>query len=99
MSAHGFVRAAGLRLASLGEGWAAFSALSGESHLLSDEAVAVIGVLDADRPLTASQVAQALSVDYDQCASEIEVTLSDSWISLIEAGLVCQAPINLDHRP
>ena len=81
----------GTRIAQLGEGWAAFSALSGESHLLNTESVAVLDMLDAVTPRTLAEVCAGLALDPGPAASELEAILASSWNSLVEAGLVREA--------
>ncbi|MCY7315563.1 MAG: HPr-rel-A system PqqD family peptide chaperone [Rubrivivax sp.] len=83
-----FVRAPGVRLAPLGEGWVAFSALSGETHVLNDEGVAILELLDAATPLSALDIAAQLADEVDVPAAELAITLAGAWGPLIDAGLV-----------
>lgn len=88
-----FVRAPGVRLAPLGEAWVAFSAVSGETHVLNDEGVAILELLDVALPLPASAVGQRLADEVGLPAAELAVTLEGAWGPLIDAGLV------REHRP
>ncbi len=83
-----FVRAPGVRLAPLGEGWVAFSALSGETHVLNDEGVAILELLDAPSPQSSADIAARLADEVGMPASELEGTLAGAWEPLIDAGLV-----------
>ena len=78
-------------MAQLGEGWVAYSALSGESHLLNTESVAVLDALDAVTPRTVSEVCADLAQEQGLVAAELEAILATSWNSLVEAGLVREA--------
>ncbi len=81
----------GARIAQLGEEWVAYSPLSGESHLLNDESVAVLDALDAVTPRTIAEVCAGLVQDQGPAAAELEAILAGSWNSLVEAGLVREA--------
>lgn len=83
--------APGAHIAQLGDGWVAFGALSGESHLLNAESVAVLDALDAVTPRTIAEVCAGLAQDQGPTAAELEVILTGSWNSLVEAGLVREA--------
>jgi hypothetical protein len=83
--------APGTRIAQLGDGWVAYSAQSGESHLLNDESVAVLGALDAVAPRTVPQICVVLAQEQEMPAPELEAILKPSWNSLVEAGLVREA--------
>ena len=84
----GYLRAPGVRFAPLGEGWAAFSSLSGETHLLNSESVAVIETLDLLQSRSADLVAQMLAEDSGVDAAELAETLEGAWPMLLEAGLI-----------
>lgn len=86
-----WTRAAGTRLAQLGEGWVAYSALSGETHLLNDESVAVLDALDTVTPRTLDAVCQWLADDLAMDPGELDAILRPSWSSLVSAGLVREA--------
>lgn len=83
-----FLRAPGVLMAPVGDGWAAFSSLSGETHVLNDESVAIVELLACDRPSTATEVCAALSAECGVPIPELEPTLDAAWGALIEAGLV-----------
>ncbi len=82
-----YERACGLRVESIGQGWAAFSPLSGETLLLNDEAAAVLEIL-AEGPAEADAVCAALAHDSEAPAAQIAASLSQSWEHLMSAGLV-----------
>lgn len=88
-----YLRAPGVWVAPLGEdGFAAYSALSGESHVVNHESVAVLEALDPHTPMTATSVCQRLAHEHGLAAAELEDTLAMAWESLISAGLVRLAP-------
>lgn len=83
--------APGTCVAQLGDSWVAYSALSGESHLLNTESVAVLDALDVVTPRTLAEVCVDLAQEQAQEATELEAILASSWNSLVEAGLVREA--------
>ncbi len=87
----GWLLAPGTSLALLGDGWVAYSASSGESHLLNDESVAVLEALDDVMPRTVREICADLNQDLQMEASALEAILQPSWNSLVEAGLVREA--------
>ncbi len=87
-----YLRAPGVLTAALGEGWVVFSSLSGESHLVNGESVAVLEALDTDAAQSAAQVCETLAHEYELAASELLVTLAGSWVPLVTAGLIRQVP-------
>lgn len=82
-----YERARGLRVESIGQSWAAFSPVSGETLLLNDEAAAVLEIL-AEGPAELSAVCTALAHDSDVPVAEVEASLSQSWEHFVRAGLV-----------
>ncbi len=89
----GYLRAPGVWVAPLGEdGFAAYSALSGESHVVNHESVAVLEALDPLMPMSAASVCQRLAHEHGLAADELEDALAMAWESLISAGLVRLAP-------
>lgn len=93
----GYLRAPGVLIEPLGEGWAVYSALSGETHLVNGESVEVLNHLDTVSPRSASEVCELLADDYGVGAAELEATLAASWEPLVEAGLVRRA--DCSHAP
>ena len=89
-----YLRAPGVLTAALGEGWVVFSSLSGETHLVNGESVAVLEALETDVPQSAVEVCETLAHDYELAATELLVTLAGSWGPMVEAGLIRQAPAN-----
>ncbi len=85
------LRAPGVRVRPLGDAWVAFSALSRETHLLNDEAVAVLEALHETTASTQDQVAAALAVDYSTPVPDLLQLLEPVWESLISSGLVRRA--------
>lgn len=92
-----YTPAVGVRIARLGEAWAAFSSLSGETMLLNTEAAAIIELL-ASGPADEDQVAATLAMDTGADATQVIEALRHTWGTLISAGLVelAEAP---EHNP
>lgn len=82
-----FAPAPGLLIESLGDGWAAFSPLSGETMLLNDESAAIIELL-SERPLDRNSLCMALSVDTGIEAHELGARIDDALPRLLEGGLI-----------
>jgi len=80
-----------VRVESIGDGWAAFSALSGDTLLLNAESASVLEIL-AEEPADTSAVCAALAADTGLPAAVIAERLSDSWSRLIGSGLVRRLP-------
>jgi len=79
--------APGLRLEVLGEQWVAFSAVSGETLQLNQEAAAVLDLL-RDGPMTESELSAALAAETGAAVTDIEDTLREVWPTLEAAGLI-----------
>ncbi len=86
------LRAPGVRVRPLGDGWVAFSGRSRETHLLNEEAVAVLEALDESTARTEAEVAGELSADYGVPAPELLSLLEPVWDGLVASGLVCRQP-------
>lgn len=80
-----------MRLQALGRHWVAFSALSGETHQINDEAAALLEWLAAG-PMSEAALAAALATATDVDEATIRGTLRGIWPSLESAGLVRTAP-------
>lgn len=79
--------AEGVRIASLDNAWAAFSALSGDTLMLNTEAAAILELL-AEGPADAVQVAQAMADETGSGVAEVGIALLHVWQQLLAAGLV-----------
>ena len=77
----------GVELAPVGEVWAAFSPISGETILLNDESAAFLECL-SDGPSDLAAVSAALALDCGLPAEQVAATLATHWPRLIEAGLL-----------
>lgn len=84
-----YVRTEELLVEPLGHLWAAFSASSGETVLLNDEAASVLEVLLMGAGSTDSVCAQ-LALDSGLAAGSMVEVVEGCWRRLIEAGLVRQ---------
>lgn len=87
----GYLRAPGVLIEPLGEGWAVYSGLSGETHLINAESLEVLNHLHVTSPRSATEVCELLAADYGADAVELQATLAPSWEPLVEAGLVRHA--------
>ena len=82
-----YTLARGTRLESLGDSWAAYSQLSGETLLLNTEAAAVLECLAASAA-DESEVAATLAADTGACAADVNEVLRHVWEQLTGAGLI-----------
>ncbi len=84
-------RAPGVRVAPLGdEGFAVYSALSGETHIVNAESVAVLEALDEHEAQPAAQVVRRLAQEHGIEPDELAAALAQAWPALLRAGLVCE---------
>lgn len=85
--AHAYVRAPGSLIEPIGDSWVAFSALSGETHLLNDTSVAILDLLSPEQPTSHEAVCAELTSasGLDQC--EVEHLLAGMWETFLKAGL------------
>jgi len=82
-------RTPGLRLEPVGERWLAFSAISGETHALNDEAVAVLELL-GDHWMQVGHLCGLLGDETGLEPAVILAALEPVWPTLEAAGLVCR---------
>jgi PqqD family protein of HPr-rel-A system len=74
-------------LQALDRTWVAFSAASGETHLLNTEAAALLQAL-IEQPRTISEVAELLASEADVSPSSIVRLLQDASVDFRAAGLI-----------
>ena len=67
---------------------AVYSPLSGETHLLNTESVALVETLDLQEPRTPEAAAQMLAADSGFSPEEMSELLRDAWPTLLQAGLI-----------
>jgi PqqD family protein of HPr-rel-A system len=84
-----FERVPDLRVEPIGEGWAAFSGLSGETLLMNDEAAALLEVL-CDGPAAFGELCAAIAKDASLPPGDIQSRVMESWDQFVRAGLVRQ---------
>jgi len=77
----------GVLVEPVGELWAAFSPLSGETLLLNDTSAAMLEILSGGA-LDADGVCELLASDTGQDQAVINEVLSSCWSILVSAGLV-----------
>jgi PqqD family protein of HPr-rel-A system len=85
-------RAPGVRVEPIGAGWAAFSAVSGETLLLNDEAAAILEILAERHALDSEQVCAELARDVGLDPRVVAERIGDSWVQLASAGLIVAVP-------
>ena len=71
----------------MGQLWAAFSPLSGETTLLNDEGAAILEILRSGW-MTQEHLCVLLADDTGQAVAEITPIVQACWPRLLEAGLV-----------
>jgi PqqD family protein of HPr-rel-A system len=77
----------GVRLEPLGNTWASYSAVSGDTVLLNNEAASILELL-ADGPKDAACVAATLAASTATDLAEMNEKLRIAWDQLLLAGLV-----------
>lgn len=77
----------GIAVEAIGEGWAAFSPLSGETVVLNNEAAAVLESLQQSAHSVGDVVAMIAS-DTGMAAGELVSLVDDAVSQLADAGLV-----------
>jgi PqqD family protein of HPr-rel-A system len=77
----------GVQVEPLGETWAAFSRVSGDTLQLNTEAAAILELL-ASGPMDAAAVCDALAGDTQADPAEVREAVRHVWDQLILAGLV-----------
>lgn len=93
----GYRLARGVRIEPLGDSWAAFSGLSGETMVLNTEAAAIIELL-AGGPANEAQVAESMATDTGTDIAQVNEALHHVWGQLVSAGLVEHAEA-AEHNP
>lgn len=91
-----FAAVGGVQVAQVGQLWAAFSPLSGETVLLNDASAAILEIL-ADGPRSQADVCECLASDTDQPADVLASIVESCWHSLIDPGLVRRMPPGPDN--
>jgi PqqD family protein of HPr-rel-A system len=86
----------GSRLEAVGDGWVAYSALSGETLVLNTEAAAVLEVLH-EGPQDELAIGRALAAQAAVPVEQVCVRLQDSWSQLLTAGLIRRVDAPADN--
>jgi PqqD family protein of HPr-rel-A system len=82
-----YARSVGLRIEGLGDTWAVFSPISGDTVQLNTEAAAVLESL-ADGPLDDSDVARMLATASGTEPDTVAAQLAELWPQLVAVGLL-----------
>ena len=77
----------GVRVEAIGDVWAAFSPVSGETILLNDTSAAILEVL-AEGAQDLAFVAEVLARQVALPRAEVSALLREHWPKLLQAGLV-----------
>jgi PqqD family protein of HPr-rel-A system len=83
-----FCRCPGVLVEQVGSVWAAYSPLSGGSHLLNDESAAIIEALETHEALSAGAICELLAGDCGLAPAQIEAAIGFAWAQLVGAGLI-----------
>jgi PqqD family protein of HPr-rel-A system len=83
-----FERVSSVSLESLGNVWAAFSPVSGETVLLNDESAAILEILGAHNATDAAGLAEELAKDCGLAVGEVTAHLSGACAKLEETGFL-----------
>jgi PqqD family protein of HPr-rel-A system len=76
----------------IGDSWFAYSACSGETHLLNDSSAALLECLPAETARLPTEVFAELSVDTDMSVEELQASAEGCWDTLRDAGLIRYLP-------
>jgi PqqD family protein of HPr-rel-A system len=83
-----YARVAGARLEDLGHEWAAFSPLSGATHLLNDSSAAMLQLLAERSDASTEELAVVIAAETGDALAAVAPVLAAHWDTLVEAGLV-----------
>lgn len=83
-----YVAVGGVQVAAVGLQWAAFSPLSGETHLINNECAAILEVVMATDGVDSARVARALAEDTGLPVDELMASVDEVWPALVGSGLV-----------
>lgn len=91
-----WLRAPGLRLEPLDEGWAAFSPASGETHLINDSGAALLQALSDASPMALEEALHTLAEEAGQPLAEVGGLFVQTLPTFAAAGLVMPAAPGTD---
>ena len=84
----GYVLVPGVLVEPLGEHWAVFSPVSGETHLVNDTSVAIVDMMSCETPMSVAHIYVALAKQADIVPGDFEITVGDALGVFVVAGLV-----------
>jgi len=82
------VRVSGVALEPIGSAWAAYSPLSGETHLLNNSSAAMLECLSEERPMHVDVLCTELAALSGMTTAEVADICATSWSSLVQAGVI-----------
>jgi len=98
-----FTRAPGVRVEVLGgdsgDEWVAFSALSGETHLINETSAAIVDLLDEEVPASADSIVDRIACETGLLHDEVGLLLVDAWDLLLLGGLIRAVVVPDHHGP
>jgi PqqD family protein of HPr-rel-A system len=77
----------GVRIEPLGDVWAVFSPLSGQTHLINDGSLAVLDLLNACGVVTAAALADRLAESTGDARETVAAWTASALDSFVPAGL------------
>jgi len=98
-----FTRAPGVRVEALagdgGDEWVAFSALSGETHLINETSAAIVDLLDEEVPASIDSIVDRIVGETGLPHDEVRLLLADAWELLLHGGLIRAVTVTDHHGP
>jgi len=96
-----FTRAPGVQVEALagdgGDEWVAFSALSGETHLINETSAAIVDLLDEEVPASIDSIVDRIVGETGLPHDEVRLLLADAWELLLHGGLIRAVTVT-DHH-
>jgi len=98
-----FTRAPGVQVEALagdgGDEWVAFSALSGETHLINETSAAIVDLLDEEVPASIDSIVDRIVGETGLPHDEVRLLLADAWELLLHGGLIRAVTVTDHHGP
>jgi PqqD family protein of HPr-rel-A system len=93
------VRVPGVALEPIGSSWAAFSPLSGETHLLNDTSAAILECLAERGAMPVDALCAELATLSGMTDADVADICAASWPTLVRAGVIrMHGPLAGDGR-
>jgi len=82
-----------------GDEWVAFSALSGETHLINETSAAIVDLLDEEVPASIDSIVDRIVGETGLPHDEVRLLLADAWELLLHGGLIRAVTVTDHHGP